>query len=124
MHSPPPCGEGLGVGVARFLHRWPDHYLAASPPSPPLPHKGGGSTASAGREHTESEALREQRSRRADEIDRGGLVRLRREADDGGAGGGERLGDLAGETKLHGRERTLENAGARGAVEISLRAAP
>src|SRR5260370_16832897 len=38
VRSPPPCGEGLGVGVVRFLRRWRHHYLAASPPSPPLPH--------------------------------------------------------------------------------------
>src|SRR5262245_55147017 len=36
--SPPPCGEGLGVGV--LLKR---ELSAARPPSPALPHKGGGS---------------------------------------------------------------------------------
>src|SRR6266705_925584 len=41
VRSPPPCGEGLGVGVVRFLRRWRHHDLAASPPSPPSPHKGG-----------------------------------------------------------------------------------
>src|SRR5262249_7766543 len=83
-------------------------------PSPcPSPARGGGSAPS----------LREQRSRHADEIDHGGLVGMRREADGGGAGGGKRLRDLAGETKVHGRERALEHAGARGAIEIGLRAA-
>jgi hypothetical protein len=47
--SPPPCGEGLGVGVARFFRRWRHRALTASPPSPTLPHKGGGSTPSVGR---------------------------------------------------------------------------
>src|SRR5262249_25434514 len=46
VRSPPPCGEGSGVGVVRFFCRWRHHYLAASPPSPALPHKGGGSTPS------------------------------------------------------------------------------
>src|SRR5215471_1013394 len=41
----------------------------------------------------------------------------------GGAGSGERLGDLAGQAKMHGRERALEDAHARGAIEIGLRAA-
>src|SRR6516165_9684498 len=63
------------------------------------------------------------RSRRPDEIDHGGLVGVRREADCGGAGGGKRLGDLAGKTKVHGGERALETAHARGAIEIGLRAA-
>src|SRR5262249_46504870 len=42
VHSPPPCGEGLGVGVARFFHRWRYPCLTASPPPP-----------QGGREHTE-----------------------------------------------------------------------
>jgi hypothetical protein len=46
--SPQPAGEGLGVGVARFFRRWRHRALTAPPPSPPLPHKGGGSTPSAG----------------------------------------------------------------------------
>ena len=37
--SPPPCGEGLGVGVERSASALP----AALPPPPTLPHKGGGS---------------------------------------------------------------------------------
>src|SRR5262249_61139755 len=41
VHSPPPCGEGLGVGVVRFFHRWRHRTLTASPPSPTLPHNGG-----------------------------------------------------------------------------------
>src|SRR5215475_12392613 len=40
--SPPTCGEGLGVGVVRFLPRSRHHYLAASPPSPPSPKRGEG----------------------------------------------------------------------------------
>src|SRR6266699_7222726 len=43
---PTSAGEGLGVGVVRLLRRWRDHYLTAPPPSPPLPHKGGGSRPS------------------------------------------------------------------------------
>jgi hypothetical protein len=44
--SPPPCGEGLGVGVgvARLLRRLalPSTYVPALPtPLPSLPHKGG-----------------------------------------------------------------------------------
>ncbi len=40
-YSPPPCGEGLGVGVER-LNKTIDasHHFAA--PLPTLPHKGGG----------------------------------------------------------------------------------
>ena len=41
QHSPPPCGEGLGVGVARSAK-----VVSASrelpTPHPTLPHKGGG----------------------------------------------------------------------------------
>jgi tRNA pseudouridine32 synthase/23S rRNA pseudouridine746 synthase len=36
--SPPPCGEGLGVGVERDAPATPN----SQPPSPTLPHKGGG----------------------------------------------------------------------------------
>src|SRR6516225_4086428 len=43
VHSPPPCGEGLGVGVARLAQR---RLPYAPPPSPTLPHKGGGSRLS------------------------------------------------------------------------------
>src|SRR6202035_5887662 len=47
--SPPPCGEGLGVGVGR-LHTNiekcscapPRFYFTSRPPPPPPPHKGGG----------------------------------------------------------------------------------
>src|SRR5262245_51203275 len=46
VRSPPPCGEGSGVGVVRFSCRWHHRHLAASPPSPALPHKGGGSKPS------------------------------------------------------------------------------
>ncbi len=41
--SPPPCGEGLGVGVPRL---WRQCCLTAPPPSPNPPPQGG-------REHTE-----------------------------------------------------------------------
>src|SRR5262245_29094185 len=41
--SPQPAGEGLGVGVARLTHR---RLPCAPPPSPTLPHKGGGSRLS------------------------------------------------------------------------------
>jgi hypothetical protein len=34
--SPPPCGEGSGVGVRELSAR-------CSPPTPTLPRKGGGS---------------------------------------------------------------------------------
>src|SRR6266516_303888 len=43
VHSPPPCGEGLGVGVTRLARR---RLQYAPPPSPALPHKGGGSRPS------------------------------------------------------------------------------
>src|SRR5262249_29686908 len=46
MYSPPPCGEGLGVGVARLVHQCCHTH---HPPSPALPHKGGGSTPSSRR---------------------------------------------------------------------------
>src|SRR5262249_26992923 len=46
VRSPPPCGEGLGVGVARFLRRWRHRYLTASPPSPALPQPAAGLPAS------------------------------------------------------------------------------
>src|SRR5258708_1353464 len=39
-------GGGWGGGAVRFLHRWRHYCLAAPPPSPPLPHKGGGSRPS------------------------------------------------------------------------------
>src|SRR5262249_14764306 len=90
---------------------WP--IPAAKTQSAPSPASGGGNAPS----------LRELRSRRSDEIDHGGFVRLRREADGGGASGGERLRDLAGGTKLHRRERALEDAGARGTIEIGVGAA-
>src|SRR5436189_2399846 len=67
VHSPPPCGEGLGVGVARFLHRWPDHYLAAPPPPHPSPTRGEGAHRVCGNKHPPHQ------SRRPDEIDHGGL---------------------------------------------------
>jgi hypothetical protein len=41
--SPPPCWEGLGVGVVRLMRR---RCHTEPPPSPALPHKGGGSTPS------------------------------------------------------------------------------
>src|SRR5215831_14166242 len=44
--SPPPCGEGLGVGVVRFVRSWRHQNYTDLPPSPPLPHKGGGSRPS------------------------------------------------------------------------------
>src|SRR5262245_45053628 len=46
VRSPPPCGEGLGVGVVRFVRSWRHCHYTAPPPSPPLPHKGGGSRPS------------------------------------------------------------------------------
>jgi len=36
FHSPPPCGEALGVGVSNR------HIFCGLPPSLTLPHKGGG----------------------------------------------------------------------------------
>jgi hypothetical protein len=36
--SPPPCGEGLGVGVVQCGTSVPD----GTPPTPTLPHKGEG----------------------------------------------------------------------------------
>src|SRR5262249_4207673 len=46
MRSPPPCGEGLGVGVVRFVRSWRHCRHTAPPPSPPLPHTGAGSKRS------------------------------------------------------------------------------
>src|SRR5947207_1885733 len=46
MRSPPPCGEGLGVVVVRLVRSWRHCRHTAPPPSPPLPHKGGGSKPS------------------------------------------------------------------------------
>src|SRR6266436_6640323 len=53
--SPQPAGEGLGVGVVRFLPRWRDHHFTAPPPPRPPslrsaadpPHKGEGKIESA-----------------------------------------------------------------------------
>ncbi len=51
-NSPPPCGEGLGVGVGRLCggkdvrsHIRLCGCLASRPPTPSLPHKGGGCSA-------------------------------------------------------------------------------
>src|SRR6266851_6728773 len=114
----PACGGGLGRGWHARMS------LAACPhPSPPPQAGEGTHRVRGGADRVRGSDIAQQRSRRPDEIDHGGFVGLRREADGGGAGGGERLRDLARETKLHRRERALENAGARGAVEIGLRAA-
>src|SRR5262245_15420831 len=109
------CGSFAGGAVVISQHH---------PPPQPSPTRGEGAHRVWGgsrprvrqRHHVEI-------SRRPDEVDHGGLVRPQREADGGGAGGGERLRDLARETKVHQRERALEHAGARGAIEIGLRAA-
>jgi len=53
ISSPPPCGEGIGVGVGRERARIDDilkvvlaeNYLPT--PHPTLPHKGGGNHAAA-----------------------------------------------------------------------------
>ena len=49
VFSPPPCGEGSGVGVerCRVCEDWrvdarPLSRVASRPPTPTLPHKGGG----------------------------------------------------------------------------------
>src|SRR5262249_52141900 len=42
VRSPPPCGEGLGVGVARLARS----RCHSTTPSPALPHKGGGNRPS------------------------------------------------------------------------------
>src|SRR5262249_4327366 len=102
---PPLAGEGWGGGGT--------HAPGWAPPPYTSPAGGGGNAPT----------VRQQQSRHSDELDHGRLVRLRREADGGGAGGGERLRDLAGETKVHQRERALEHAGAGGTIEIGLRAA-
>src|SRR5262249_25744735 len=110
------CGSFAGGAIIIIS---PHH-----PPPHPSPTRGegahrvwGGSTLSVRQRH------HDEISRRPHEVDHGGLVRPQREADGGGAGGGERLRDLAGETKVHQRERALEHAGARGAIEIGPRAA-
>src|SRR5262245_6545801 len=105
----------LAKKMRRLPKKWHGVWPTTARPtrSTPSPARGGGNAPS----------LRDQRSRPADEIGHGGLGGMRREADGGGAGGGKRLRDLAGETKVHGRERTLEHAGALGAIEIGLRAA-
>jgi len=111
-HHPLPTPPPAGCGLARFRQ-----ILEVT-----KPRQAG---VWLGREQTESGAAASRRnSRHSDEIEHGGFVGPRREADGGGAGGGERLRDLAGETKMHGRERALETADARGAIEIGLRAAP
>ena len=46
VRSPPPCGEGLGVGVVADKSRTRSPSSTAPPPSPTLPHKGGGSRPS------------------------------------------------------------------------------
>src|SRR4051794_32725974 len=48
VYSPPPCGEALGVGVAVVRTHLAQQQL---PPSPPLSHKGGGSTPRSGRRY-------------------------------------------------------------------------
>src|SRR5262249_60458441 len=49
MRSPPPCGEGMGVGGARFLSVAPPSSYRITPlPNPP---------PQGGREHTEFAAL-------------------------------------------------------------------
>jgi hypothetical protein len=63
------------------------------------------------------------RSYRPNKLDYGRFVRPRRDADRGRAGGGKRLRDLLRETKMHRRQRALEQALARGAIEIGLRGA-
>src|SRR5262249_11489687 len=39
--SPPPCGEGFGVGVVRFLRRWRHPFLHCTTPLPSPPPQGG-----------------------------------------------------------------------------------
>src|SRR5690349_3191214 len=44
QRSPPPCGEGTGVGVVR-------ESLPYDPPPPTLPHKGGSTSSLPRRRH-------------------------------------------------------------------------
>src|SRR5579871_3408098 len=46
LRTPPPCGEGLGVAVV-----WRDLARLLRPPTPTLPHKGGGSAGALPFEH-------------------------------------------------------------------------
>src|SRR5262249_61604188 len=95
---PPACAGGLGRGWYARLS-----LVACPHPSPP-PHAGEGNAPS----------VLEQRSRGPDEIEHGGLVGARREADRGGAGGGKRLRGPAGGTKMHQRRRAPAASRARG----------
>jgi hypothetical protein len=42
VNSPPPCGEGLGVGVAQLFAGGAIRHLHCITPSPPLPQRKSG----------------------------------------------------------------------------------
>src|SRR5262249_41113639 len=63
---PSPLWGGVGGGGGAMFLRWRHPHLAASPPSPALPHKGGGSTPSAERERTGSAGPASRRQQRAE----------------------------------------------------------
>src|SRR5262249_51673230 len=46
VRSPPPCGEGLGVGIVRFVRSWRHCHHTTPPPSPLLPQPAAGLPAS------------------------------------------------------------------------------
>src|SRR5262249_19975005 len=92
---PPPTPPPAGCGLARFRQ-----ILEVTKPRQAGVWLGGGSTPSVGREQTRvRQQHRQEFLHRPDEIDHGGFVGARREADGGGAGGRERLRNLAGGDK-------------------------
>src|SRR5215475_15171414 len=77
---PSPLWGGVGGGGRAIMQTWRDRHLTASPPSPTLPHKGGGSGESGAE-------LRRERSR-------GGAQCRRLRADGGRARQGVGAGEI------------------------------
>src|SRR5215831_13632046 len=101
------CGSFAGGAVVISQHHPPPCPSPSRLRACPLPANFKSDQTPAGRGLVgggNAPSPREQRSRHADDIDHGGFVGVRGEADGGGAGGGKRLRDLAGKTKVHGGE--------------------